>query len=338
MPRRRPSDRSSITVSVLMREDRVVTDTIHDDELDTSEVVVRSLLREQCPQLADFPITPLVNSGTSNALWRVSGIGAAGPVDRVVRLPRTSGAASSMLNELALLPALATTTLAGLVELPALLHRGEPTDSFPHRWAVTSWIDGEDAWTARTDLDHTQHELALDLAAAVTAIASLEGLPAPIRRPGDRGGPLLPLLDRLDRWLADPQWSADDLIDTAAVRRCAAESAEVADEPGEIGFVHGDLIPGNILTVEGRLSAIIDWGGAGHGDLSQDLTPAWAILDADSRSFFRRWLEVGDAAWLRARAFALEQAVGGVLYYVPRGHQLGDVMARTLARTLADVQ
>lgn len=37
-----------------------------------------------------------------------------------------------------------------------------------------------------------------------------------------------------------------------------------------------------------------------------------------------------------ARAFALEQAVGGVLYYVPRRHPLGDVMARTLARILTD--
>ena len=54
-------------------------------------------------------------------------------------------------------------------------------------------------------------------------------------------------------------------------------------EPRERNGVHGDLIPGNVLTVDGRLSALIDWGGAGHGDTSQDLTPAWAILDAAGR-------------------------------------------------------
>lgn len=100
--------------------------------------------------------------------------------------------------------------------------------------------------------------------------------------------------------------------------------------------MHGDLIPGNVLTIDGRLSAIIDWGGAGHGDIAQDLTPAWAILDGDGRSIFRGELEADSAAWLRARACALEQAVGGVLYYVPRRHPLGDVMARTLGRILAD--
>jgi hypothetical protein len=43
-----------------------------------------------------------------------------------------------------------------------------------------------------------------------------------------------------------------------------------------------------------------------------------------------------DATWLRVRAFALEQAVGGVPYDVPRRHQLGDVMTRTVRRILTD--
>lgn len=158
------------------------------------------------------------------------------------------GAEASLLNEFALLPALNATTLASTVGLPTLLHQGDPTGSFPLHWAVMSWLDGDDAWTSRARLDRTQGELAVDLAEAVRGISSLEGLPAPQRRPGDRGGPLRPLLDRLERWLDDPQWAADDLIDTAAVRRCAAQSAEVVREPAESGFVHGDLIPGNVLT------------------------------------------------------------------------------------------
>lgn len=34
------------------------------------------------------------------------------------------------------------------------------------------------------------------------------------------------------------------------------------------------------------------------------------------------------------RTFELEHVVGGVLYYVPKQHPLGDVMARTLERIL----
>lgn len=44
----------------------------------------------------------------------------------------------------------------------------------------------------------------------------------------------------------------------------------------------------------------------------------------------------GDASRLRAMAFELEHAVGGVFYYGPRGHLLGDIMQRTLDRILVD--
>ena len=142
------------------------------------------------------------------------------------------------------------------------------------------------------------------------------------------------MLRRLDWWLDDPRWNASDLIDVSSVRRRAAESAEVGGEPVAAGFVHGDLIPGNLLTDGSRLSAIIDWGSAGYGDPAQDLAPAWAVFDPRSRRVFRDAIEVDDATWLRARVFELEHAVGGVLYYTPRRHPLADVMTHTLHRIL----
>jgi aminoglycoside phosphotransferase (APT) family kinase protein len=119
------------------------------------------------------------------------------------------------------------------------------------------------------------------------------------------------------------------------VRRLAAEAREVTGEPVVTGFTHGDLIPGNLLVDEDRLTAVIDWGGAGHGDRAQDLAPAWSVLEGPSRTIFRAAVGADDASWVRGRTFELEHAVGGVLYYVPRRHPLGDVMARTLQRILA---
>ncbi len=310
-----------------------MTERIHDEELDTSEETVRSLLSEQWPELATLPMSYLRTSGTSNALWRVHRTDGG---DHVVRLPRTPGAERGILTERKLLPALRSTLLGQVVKLPELLLHGEPGESFPRRWAVLNWIGGGDVWSAGIEAEAQSMQLAADLADAVKIIGSLEDLPAPKRSSGDRGGPLLPLLDRLDRWLDDPRWSASELVDTAAVRRCATQSAEISDQPPTIGFVHGDLIPGNLLIADRQLSAIIDWGGAGYGDTAQDLSPAWSIFDPDARQVFRNALEADDATWLRARAFDLEQAVGGVLYYKPRRHPLGDVMAATLARILAD--
>jgi len=121
-------------------------------------------------------------------------------------------------------------------------------------------------------------------------------------------------------WLDGPEWNASELIDVSAVRRLAGEALEVSTEPVLTRFVHGDLIPGNLLIDRGRITAIIDWGSAGYADPAQDLAPAWSLFDGRSRDAFREAVGADEAAWVQARTFELEHAVGGVLYYVPRRH------------------
>lgn len=322
----RPADRG---------DDAVVAHPIHDDEPDTGEAVVAALLAAECPQWARLPREHLRTSGTDNAMWRVR---VPDGTDVVVRLPRRPGAAAQVAAEADRLHQLAASPLAGRVVTPRVLHVGEPHAAFPHRWSVLEWIDGTDAWTARAELqdDPAQHALASDLSEAVLAIRALTGtIEAAARRPGDRGGPIRPLVRRLEGWLDDPQWRADELIDVAAVRRLAAAALEVPDAAGP-AFVHGDLIPGNLLVRSGRLAAILDWGGAGYGDPAQDLAPAWTVLGPTGRQRFRAIVGVDHDEWVRARTIELEHAVGGVLYYVPRRHPLGDVMTATLQRILTD--
>ena len=315
-----------------MRQARGVSERIHDDEPDTSEGTVRALLAAECPAWSDLPMEYVRSSGTSNAMWRLRLDDAS---DVAVRLPRRPHAAANVEREVELLRALSATQLSSVVRTPTARHLGEPHEAFPHRWSVLEWLEGTDAWAGREaggDLD----DLAADLAEAVLMIGDLTGLPGAERAPGRRGGPIEPLVRTLERWLDDPQWDASRLLDVAAVRRLADEALEVAGEPVVAGFTHGDLIPGNLLVTDDRLTGIIDWGGAGHGDKAQDLAPAWAVLDASSRAVFRDAVGADEGAWTRARTFALEQAVGGALYYVPRGHTLGDVSMRTLERILHD--
>lgn len=310
----------------------MVNERIHDDEPDTSESVVRALLRAEAPQWATSPLEYLATSGTDNAMWRIRVDDAP---DVIVRLPRRPGAAAGLLREASVLQQIRTTDISRVVRTPIVRHVGEPHERFPHHWSVLEWIDGIDAWTARRGLaGRPQGALAEDLAAAVVAIGDADVEDGRPREPGGRGGPLGPLLGRLDRWLEEPQWHAADVIDVAAVRRVASEAYEVVDEPVVEGVAHGDLIPGNLLVDRGRLVAIIDWGGVGRADLAQDLAPAWAVLNASARRTFRELVGPTDAAWIRGRTFELEHAVGGVLYYVPRKHPLGDVMSRTLDRIL----
>ena len=74
-------------------------------------------------------------------------------------------------------------------------------------------------------------------------------------------------------------------------------------------------MPGNVLTRNGRLSAVIDFGAAGLGDPSQDLIVAWMLLPAHVRPAFRRATGVDGATWLRGRARALSMAAGHLPYY-----------------------
>lgn len=308
----------------------VVGQRIHDDEPDTSEATVRRLLAVECPGWADFPVEYLQTSGTDNAMWRVRAD--PGP-NVVVRLPRRPHAAENVAQEVELLQRLSAGPLGSVISTPPVLHVGEPHEVFPHRWSVLGWLEGSDAWSARDALDPHLERLATDLGQVVLVIRALSDMPAAPRAPGQRGGPIEPLVRRLEWWLDDPRWRAAELIDVDRVRRLGAEALGTGDSV-ERCFVHGDLIPGNLLLRSGWLSAIIDWGGAGYGDPAQDLAPAWSVLGPASRLVFRTVVGADDATWVRARTIELEHAVGGVLYYVPRGHALGDVMSRTLQRIL----
>ncbi|MFT4167058.1 MAG: aminoglycoside phosphotransferase family protein [Microlunatus sp.] len=295
-----------------------MTTPLHDDEPDTSPQVVQTLLSEQAPELCELPLEALNNTGSDNALYRLG-------TDLVVRLPRRPGAARSIEVELAWLP-----RLSGLpVAVPRVRHAGEPTGHYPYRWAVLHWLGGADAWEARHQ-DWFGPALGHDLAAVVRELRRLPVMDAPVRQPGQRGGPLGALDDQVRWWLDH----ADGLVDARAVRRLWEQCLEGAEDAVQPSLVHGDLIPGNLLVADGRLAAVLDWGGLGAGDPALDLIPAWDVLDPAGAAAFGADLEVDEASWLRARGFSLEQAIGGVVYYTPRRHPLGDVMQRTLDRLL----
>jgi aminoglycoside phosphotransferase (APT) family kinase protein len=86
--------------------------------------------------------------------------------------------------------------------------------------------------------------------------------------------------------------------------------AEAMELPGVAdravpGWYHGDLAAENLLTRDGTLSAVLDFGGLSIGDPTVDLVVAWEVLDPPAREVFRRQVGVDDATWLRGRAWAL---------------------------------
>jgi aminoglycoside phosphotransferase (APT) family kinase protein len=310
-----------------------VVHQIHPDEPDTSEAVVRALLATERPQWANLHLQYLDSSGTQHAMWRGR---VDGGDDIVVRLPRRPGAAEGADREQQLLQHLEATPLPSIVGIPQLLHVGSPHELYPHRWSVLAWLDGRDAWTARHEIDHDSPRLGARLAEVVTAIGGVgHGLPAPQRAVGDNGLPIRPHIDHLLEQLDRVGPSAGHLFDVERVRQLAAEACEL-DDPTTTCFVHGDLIPGNVLVQEGWVTGVVDWGCAFYGDPARDLAPAWSILGPKGREVFREILAPDEASWARGRALELCHAVDAVLHYLPRRHAVGDVFAATLKRILAD--
>lgn len=82
-------------------------------------------------------------------------------------------------------------------------------------------------------------------------------------------------------------------------------------------WVHGDLGAqgaGNLLAVDGRLSAVIDFGTLGVGDPACELIVAWSLYEGAARDAFRAELSVDAATWARGRGWALSVALVALPY------------------------
>lgn len=270
---------------------------MHADEIETDAALVRRLLAGQFPQWAELPIDPVESYGTDHDIYRLG--------DHLsARLPRIEWATRQAAKEAQWLPKLAPHVP---LAVPVQLAMGRPAEGYPYDWSVYEWLPGENANGTIHDLE----QAAVDLAAFVTALRRVDTTGAHPRPSGSRGGPLAELDEQVRRSIAQ----LGDRIDGDAALRSWEESLAAPAWDGEEVWVHGDLLPGNLLVVDGRLSAIIDFGGLNVGDPACDLQPAWNVFAGDSRERFRSELEVDAASWLRGRGWALYQAVSALAYY-----------------------
>lgn len=263
-------------------------------EVDIDERLVRRLLRTQFPDIADDPLV-LIGNGWDNVMYRLGD-------EFVVRLPRRDAAAALILNEQRCLAILAPRLP---LPVPVPVHAGQPTHDFRWHWSVCRWFDGERASAA------PPHEL-LDAADTLAAFVQALHTPAPADVPVNsvRGGSHA---DRLERISGRIEAAGHDgrLVGVRAenLDRLWRELAATPDWTGPPLWLHGDLHGSNILTRDGRINAVIDFGDITGGDPATDLAVAWIVLDEPSRAYFRALVPHDDDTWDRARAWALSFAV-----------------------------
>lgn len=291
---------------------------MHADEIGTDVTLVRRLLAGQFPQWADLSIDLVVSYGTDHDIYRLGDHLAA-------RLPRIGWATKQAAKEAEWLPKLAPHLP---LAIPVQLAIGHPAEGYPFDWSVYEWLPGENANGTIDDLD----QAAVDLAAFVSALRRVDAAGAHPRPPHRRGGPLAEGDEAVRQSIAQ----LGDRIDGDATLRSWEESLNAPPWEGVEVWVHGDLLPGNLLVVDGRLSAVIDFGGLNVGDPACDLQPAWNVFVGGSRARFRAELEVDDASWLRGRGWALYQAVSALPYYWDTNPGMIRQASHALTQVLAD--
>lgn len=289
---------------------------MHADEIDIDASLVGRLLAAQFPQWADLPIEPVASAGTDNAIYRLGD-------EMAVRLPRIHWATGQADKELRWLPRLAPLLP---VAIPVPLGKGEPAEGYPWHWSIYGWLNGENPTVDRFT---GPGSLATELAQFVAALHRIDPAGGP---PAGRGVPL----DERDAPTRTAIDALHGIVDTAAVTAAWDVALQTPAWPGPPVWIHGDLSPGNLLIVAGRLSAVIDFGCLGVGDPACDLIVAWNLLPAETRNVFRAALRVDDATWERGRGWALSIALIQLPYYRSTNPVLAASARHTIAQVLAE--
>jgi aminoglycoside phosphotransferase (APT) family kinase protein len=263
------------------------------EEIETDAALVRRLLAAQFPQWADLPVTPVELDGWDNTTFRLGD-------ELAVRLPSADRYVPQVDKEHRWLPILAPQLP---FPIPEPVARGAPGHGFLRHWSVYRWLPGEQATVERMD---DLERLATDLAGFLAALHRIDSAGAPAPGPHNffRGGPV-------DTYDSETREAISELageIDTAAATEVWQE-ALAATWHGPTVWVHGDVTPSNLLVVDGRLSAVIDFGCSAVGDPACDLTIAWTFFFGDNRDAFRGGLRLDDRTWARARGWALWKAL-----------------------------
>jgi len=260
--------------------------------IDVDADLAARLIATQFPHWAALPVRAVEQQGWDNRTFRVG--------DRLkVRFPRAAGYAAQVEKEARWLPELA---LHLPVPIPAHVAMGAPGESYPFTWSVQTWIGGDPVEARLAE----SVAPARDVAAFLTALrlAPAEGAPLAGVQNFHRGG-------RLAVYDGEARAAAEALrgeIDVSRVLAMWDEALASAWHDVPV-WVHGDMAAGNLLTQDGKLCAVIDFGCLGVGDPACDLTIAWTLFRGEAREMFSREVGLDADCWARARGWALWKAM-----------------------------
>ncbi len=252
------------------------------------------LIAEQFPEYSNLLITDVEKQGHDNRTYRLGD-------HMLIRMPTAADYALKVPKEQELLPQLEKRLS---ICIPAPIKMGKPSADYPYPFSIYKWLPGKSINLLMLT-DQEKEQLAFDLAKFLKELQAISDAEGP--EPGQHN------------W-----WRGDHVsVYDKGAREQIAELAEIIDAGQALAlwdhacatkwnkppiWIHGDFAIGNILMDGGKLSAVIDFGGAAVGDPACDLVIAWTYLSGKAREAFISEIDLDEDTWLRGRAWALWKA------------------------------
>ncbi len=256
--------------------------------------LARKLISQQFPEYASLPIVDVEKQGHDNRTYRLGR-------HMLIRMPTDADYALKVPKEQELLPQLAKRLSASI---PAPIKMGKPSTDYPYPFSIYKWLPGKSI-NLLTLTPQDKEQLAFDLAKflkELQAITDVEG-PDPGQHNWWRGDHV----SVYDKGAREQIAELVEIIDASKALALWDRACETKWDKKPV-WIHGDFAIGNILMDGGKLSAVIDFGGAAVGDPACDLVIAWTYLSGKARKIFIAEMGMDQDTWLRARAWALWKA------------------------------
>jgi aminoglycoside phosphotransferase (APT) family kinase protein len=264
------------------------------EKLNITPSLARKLIDEQFPEYSHLPITPVEKQGHDNRTYRLGN-------ELLIRMPTDESYALKVPKEQELLPQLARHLSTGI---PVPVKMGLPSKDYIFPFSIYRWLDGTSVNLLTLDEKDTV-QLAYDLAKFLQELQSITDVAGP--KPGQHNWWRGNHVSVYDKGFHEQITHLARIIDVEKAYELWQKACNTKWRNNPV-WVHGDFAIGNMLMQDGKLSAIIDFGGIAMGDPACDLVIAWTFLKGEARDIFIREIALDEDTWLRAKAWALWKA------------------------------
>ena len=237
---------------------------MHEDELALAPDLAQHLVLSLLPDASPAEIREVETSATTHRIVRI-GASLTARFPRLRTDPLHARAAVAAEHE-----AMAEFARHSPFPSPEPVAIGDPTPEFPMPWPVQTWIPG---FVAGPTTVESSDAFAHDLADLLTALRRSPTRGRTFQGPG-RGGDLT----AHDDWVQQCLERSHGLLPVPELAACWSRWRELEPVGADV-MSHGDLIPANLLTAQGRLTGVLDTAGFAPADPALDLVTAWHLLD-----------------------------------------------------------